>query len=42
MPKWPRDPDAVKLAKRDFWNQAWGFFLGLLAAVLLLILIRNC
>ena len=35
---WPRDDEAYKRRMRDFWNQAWGFFLGCLVSFLIVII----
>ena len=40
--KWPRDNEAYKRKLSDFWNMAWGFFLGCLVCVLLSAIVRNC
>jgi len=42
MPKWPRDPEAMKRKAQTAFDIGWGFFLGVLSCVLLSLFARNC
>jgi len=39
--KWPLDYEAHRRKVHDFWNVAWGFFLGCLACAILSMIVRN-